>query len=494
MSVHDDASTNYDIEPGHLAPGNGVLTPDGTVQDLSWYDGGSIWSTQPSERTVGTQLSFGSINGSLLQTRLATAGASVDGGSLALTTSTRGSTASNSNKSRMWLITVLDYNTAIPLTKEMFGNNAVKAITGQYEICPTTGTRHVHLAVEFTNSKRFDALRHQVNNIFGVQGCDIKPVPAADWLKVERYCHKEDSRDPIYERYNVHIPRTRYGRVLEPLPPVRRQVATGSIPRPRKPSKIETVWKLLLEQDVEKSWDEIFAEADTDTQVLMLHAPSTKKQWEVYRQEKYERRTIQRVIILYGAAGSGKTCFAMNGKDYFRAEKDDFLFIQNRAMGAWCDGYKNQEVFLIDEIDGRDWDLGRLLQTMDIGKQGPKLQIKGSSVQGNFHTIVLTSNRHPMMWFQKSFQANPMLWKAFARRITECRFYPPKKNDGTPNNYVEQNEPTEFINEELYELEPNDQTYRDISIKMGMPLPDPGYIYGAGDRTYAVAPGYHARW
>lgn len=101
----------------------------------------------------------------------------------------------------------------------------------------------------------------------------------------------------------------------------------------------------------------------------------------------------------------------------------------------WCNGYSDQEVICFDEISGADWTHGHVLQLANLNHDAPMLNVKGSSVKGNYHTVIFTTNRHPRDWFRNKYMEpdGRLHWLAFARRVTECRHFPLKRPDGSSN-------------------------------------------------------------
>lgn len=78
---------------------------------------------------------------------------------------------------------------------------------------------------------------------------------------------------------------------------------------------------------------------------LMMHAASLKKGYEVYKQSsQLNRKDKPKVLWYWGPAGTGKTYAAT----HHALANDDYYM---KPKGPWWDGYDNQKVVVIDEID-----------------------------------------------------------------------------------------------------------------------------------------------
>jgi len=232
MSIHEEEKHDDNTSRRTLSSSSFSVLNE-TVRDPEWYTAGSIWSTSLSQDSAGSRFTLGSFGQRLDETSGASARFDLergltqvtDAGSIGTTESGRGNT-----RARMWLATVLNYNVARPLSKEMFRPVQVTAITGQYEICPDTGTRHIHMAIEFGTTRPFNAVKKHVCEIFGVPSCNLKMISAASWETVCAYCQKEESRDEMYAHFAVDEKKLRFGREVHRTPyqvPIQRQQTVG---------------------------------------------------------------------------------------------------------------------------------------------------------------------------------------------------------------------------------------------------------------------------
>lgn len=114
------------------------------------------------------------------------------------------------------------------------------------------------------------------------------------------------------------------------------------------------------------------------------------------------RETKPRVIIFYGATGTGKTLAAVQ---YANSRNEDF-YIKERSK--WWDGYNGEQVCIIDEFYG--WiPFGILLRLTD--RYPVQVEVKGGVRQFTASTIIFTSNKPPQDWYQDKYM------DAFFRRV-----------------------------------------------------------------------------
>lgn len=123
-----------------------------------------------------------------------------------------------------------------------------------------------------------------------------------------------------------------------------------------------------------------------------------------------ERNHEVRVIVLWGAPGTGKTSGARSlctTKPYFKNNT------------KWWDGYDNHEYVIWDEFNPRATTLTEFKQITDSWHPC-RVETKGGTVGLMFHTIIFTSNHDPAEWF--TFY-NEYDKGAFYRRVKDIRHY-----------------------------------------------------------------------
>ncbi len=114
------------------------------------------------------------------------------------------------------------------------------------------------------------------------------------------------------------------------------------------------------------------------------------------------------VHLYYGTTGSGKTrkAFEDNSESIFRKAPDT----------SWFDGYYGQRTLLLDDFAGRasKMSLSYLLQLLD--RYPFDVQIKGGHAAMTAQHIVITTNLHPVTWYDYANREEQ--YRALQRRIT----------------------------------------------------------------------------
>lgn len=138
------------------------------------------------------------------------------------------------------------------------------------------------------------------------------------------------------------------------------------------------------------------------------------------RKRQKEREPESPEVILYlGEAGSGKSHMCYHDPDFRR---DGYRFMVQGENKAYFDGYDGQSVIWFDEFRGSVLPFGLFLQITD--KWGPRVEVKGSSVEVFARKILISTVEWPVTWWKgsKKFTADP---NQLYRRITKfyyCRY------------------------------------------------------------------------
>ena len=120
---------------------------------------------------------------------------------------------------------------------------------------------------------------------------------------------------------------------------------------------------------------------------------------------KHDIRLNLRVELYYGAPGTGKTRKAF--------EDNSDLYVIPISDTLWFDGYDNQRCLLLDDFTG--WmKLDHLLRLLDIYKV--QIPVKGGFVHLSATKIVITSNKHPLDWYDWTKHGD-VKYQALLRRI-----------------------------------------------------------------------------
>lgn len=309
---------------------------------------------------------------------------------------------------------------------------------GQFELCPTTQKLHVHLYIECNhkNRMRFNVFHRTMRKVFArVQLRLSKRATKKQRQSAINYCVDVQKRLPQTEcflwSHNKH------------------EVAFDpTCVQDKKESKKD---KAEMQEEQRQwieskprywTWDQIVHESE-ESKTLLFSCPGGEK-YHKGRHAADPRRTIQNVIILYGAGGTGKTteALAWGEKDepipelrYYRRNLSDGEF-----WGGGRTSYKGQRVIHYEEFTGQEA-FSRLKEVCDIGKQGPPVNVKNGGTILNHETVIFTSNVHPAGWFHRLWDQDPKQWMPFERRITQVRFYPSHRPDGSLNSPDKENPP-----------------------------------------------------
>lgn len=111
------------------------------------------------------------------------------------------------------------------------------------------------------------------------------------------------------------------------------------------------------------------------------------------------------VIIHWGKAGAGKT----------RKAYDEGAHMIDMGKSEWWDGYDGEKTILIDEFDGSETSITRMLRLLD-GYQC-RLPIKGGFTYAQWTKVYITSNIDPELW--NWGRATPEQIIGLNRRITK---------------------------------------------------------------------------
>lgn len=315
-----------------------------------------------------------------------------------------------------------------PTTYYVAPDDVITLWCGQFEFAPSCGTLHAHIYVEFVRKPdkrpRFSALRKLFTGFFN-STVNIEPAKHASLKQRQcaiNYVIDETKRVPNSVHYVWGGNKT--------------AVAFSKEIAKQKPTKTDTETQRLWIESKPRwwSWDRVVHESE-DSKKLLASCGFGKKYHEG-RQAEVPRRTIQNVIILYGAGGTGKTTMAHNWDIHADEDFQERYYRRNPGDGTFWGGgrtaYAGQRVIHMEEFCGQEM-FANLKEVCDIGKQGPSVNIKSSGTVLNHETVIFTSNHHPAGWYQHLWNRESKQFQPFWRRVTAVYFFPEERPDGTPN-------------------------------------------------------------
>lgn len=321
------------------------------------------------------------------------------------------------------------------LPNTYFSNTSIIANwLGQFEIAPDTQELHAHIFMQFHNAlrPRFTTIREAFSNAIG-KGCQIdlgKKNTKNSRDCAVNYCLKPATRLPGADAQFI-------------WPHNKDKLAFNQAlwdkrsPKKNKPSKEDKaeerrVW--IESKPKYWSWDQIVHENEESK--ALFFGDNAGKAYHAGRHAETPRRTIDNVIIMYGAGGTGKTTLAKkwavrDGEDfqerYYRRNPDDGAF-----WGGGRVAYQGQRVIHLEEFCGQEA-FYRFKEICDIGAGGPNVNVKNGGVQLNHDTVIITSNHHPAAFYRNVWDKDAKQFHPFWRRISQVWFFPSHKPDGSMN-------------------------------------------------------------
>jgi hypothetical protein len=306
---------------------------------------------------------------------------------------------------------------------------------GQFEICPSTNNLHAHIYVECKRDTRprFSKVNEAFRRYF--ERVQIKSSRRASTK--QRQCAINYCMDPRKRAPDTECSSWAGNKFT---PSFDEASAKGEESKKREEAERQ---RLYIEGKPRMwTWDQIVHENEDSKQLLFTCSWGEK--YHKGRMAEVKRRSIQEVIILYGAGGTGKTTMAgawgaNDDEDprerYYRRNPDDGAF-----WGGGRTAYKGQRIIHYEEFTGQEA-FSRLKEVCDIGKHGPPVNVKNGGAELNHEIVIFTSNVHPAGWFHNLWENDPKQFHPFWRRITKVWFYPSHRGDGTLNIPDEENPP-----------------------------------------------------
>ncbi len=153
--------------------------------------------------------------------------------------------------------------------------------------------------------------------------------------------------------------------------------------------------------------------ADDDLKCAAKHLRFIQFMKGLYRPKYDPEAPGTQVVLLYGATGTGKT---KSVYDQW-ANSDDFYEMPIATSALWWDGFDDHKYVLMDDFCGASshMRLDTLLKILD--RYTRRVPVKGSFAWYHPQGVVLTTNIHPIRWY--NYEDREEQYRALARRFTE---------------------------------------------------------------------------
>jgi hypothetical protein len=245
----------------------------------------------------------------------------------------------------------------------------VDFLIGQFELCPTTGRRHLQFYVELNKGCILSYVKSQL----GWSSAHLEKCKGSQAQNIA-YCTKQDTREPNSA-----------------------PIQFGEKHHQGKRSDLDDIK------------DRLIAGEDLDT-ISLDHFGSVvryHKGFATLQPMLAPKRPVAMptVIVLFGPTGTGKTETAYN--------HDPDLYRWQPGMEKWWDGYTRQTTVLLDEFRG-SFPFSFLLTLLD--KYPVTLQVKCATASLQATRFYIAAPEHPVNWY-KALSANDKL-DQLKRRIT----------------------------------------------------------------------------
>jgi len=221
------------------------------------------------------------------------------------------------DKSEDWCFTLNNYTASEVLKLK---NYKCEYLIFAHEIAPTTGTKHLQGFIQFKNNKLFTTLKKDFKRIWLAKRMG-SPLQARDYCKYADYPANKELNKELVEIGKL-IPRDKQGTRTD-LQQIGKDIINGTL----------TVRDILL----------------NDPMKYHLYGRTFEK-LEALRLEMTPRLSkCEECVYYYGPSGVGKSYVAWE-RDYALNPQKYYIY-PNEPKG-WCDNYRGQEVFVLDEFRG----------------------------------------------------------------------------------------------------------------------------------------------
>lgn len=263
------------------------------------------------------------------------------------------------------------YTMPVRMTLETIASHpAVHSLTGQIEMCPTTGRHHLQFVIHVNR-----ASMTAVKSIIGDDSVHVEPV-SRGWANAIAYCSKEETRIDGPWTYNKE------GMYISPAGVLVKSGRTA-IATAAGAAKKEKLTELVVEACKEGKGARSVMEKYP--QAYLLYGAKLGALAEMYAPGR-EFMPEKKVFMLWGPPRTGKTRRAMYELSKLDGGYDDVQLTQ----GGFAIGYTGKKGVLIDEPRREVLDVTLCLRLFD--HYSCKVNVKGSETMWKPDLIFVTSN------------------------------------------------------------------------------------------------------
>lgn len=298
----------------------------------------------------------------------------------------------------------------------------VRYFVWQFEIAPDTRRKHIQAYVETNKVMGFVGLKKLFNcPSMHIEGRKGTPEQAAN------YCKKAESRDPAAEGFHEW----------------------GTLSRAKQGARND----LANAVEVMKAGGVNRVAIEMPTVYIRNHRGLHQLEYVLAQHENSTKKRNVTSLVFFGSPGTGKTYLAHELCSKYNLSYYVLHPPSSRNQSVWFNGYQDQKVLIIDEMNGTWIAWQFLLQLLD--NYPLQVQTKGGQVWAGWSLVILTSNAYWENWFQ--YYDGGMDKSALKRRLKHVYKFFGSEKDG-----YKQLEITETAADKLPDEFPADGVEADI--------------------------------
>lgn len=271
----------------------------------------------------------------------------------------------------------------------------VRYFVWQYEIAPGTNRRHIQAYVETKKVMGFAGLKKLFNcPSMHIEGRKGTPEQAAN------YCKKAESRDPAAEGFHEW----------------------GTLSRAKQGARTD----LANAVEVMKAGGVKAVALEMPTVYIRNHRGLHQLEYVLAQHENSTKKRDVTSLVFFGSPGTGKTFLAHELCNKYNLSYYVLHPPSSKNQSVWFNGYQDQKVLIIDEMNGTWIAWQFLLQLLD--NYPLQVQTKGGQVWAGWTLVILTSNAYWESWFQ--YYDGGMDKSALRRRLKHVYKFFGNEKDG----------------------------------------------------------------